>query len=70
MSKTKNEIADLYPLVHKVSTLIGTSQGYVAKAINKGLMLLYWNIGKTLQEEILKYEKAEYGERLVKNLGE
>ncbi|MBC7412567.1 MAG: DUF1016 domain-containing protein [Bacteroidia bacterium] len=64
------ELENINPLANKVSTLIGVAQGYVAKTVNKGMVLLYWNIGKTIQEEVVKYDRAEYGERLVKNLGE
>ncbi len=64
------ELENINPLANKVSTLIGAAQGYVAKAVNKGMVLLYWNIGKTIQEEVVKYDRAEYGERIVKNLGE
>lgn len=40
----------------------------MAKAVNKGMVLLYWNIGKTIQEEIIKSERAEYGKRIVQTL--
>ncbi|MFA5782641.1 MAG: DUF1016 N-terminal domain-containing protein [Bacteroidales bacterium] len=50
--------------------MIDSAQSYVSKAINTGMILLYWQIGKSIQEEVVKYEKAEYGERVMKNLGE
>ncbi|TAH00987.1 MAG: DUF1016 family protein [Sphingobacteriales bacterium] len=56
------------PLVNKVSLLISSAQGYVASAVNKGMVLLYWNIGKTIQEEIFQYDKPEYGEQAINNL--
>ena len=31
-------------------------------------MLLYWNIGKTITQEVLNNEKAEYGESVIKSL--
>lgn len=48
-----NNLDSINPLVNKVSTLIGSAQGFVAKAVNKGMVLLYWNIGKMIQEEVL-----------------
>lgn len=63
-----NNVDLLNPLVNKVSLLIGSAQGYVAKAVNKGMVLLYWNIGKTIQEEIIKSERAEYGKRILQTL--
>ena len=65
-----HEIENIESLSGKVSSLISSAQGYVVKTVNKGMVLLYWQIGKTIQEEVVKYEKAEYGERLVKTLGE
>jgi hypothetical protein len=56
------------PLVNKVSLLISSAQGFVAKAVNKGMVLLYWNIGKTIQEELIKSERAEYGKRILQTL--
>lgn len=63
-----NNLDSINPLVDKVSTLIGSAQGFVAKAVNKGMVLLYWNIGKTIQEEVIKSERAEYGKRIVQTL--
>jgi predicted nuclease of restriction endonuclease-like (RecB) superfamily len=58
------------PLAQKVSVLIDTAQGYVAKAINKSMVMLYWQIGKTIQEELVKEQRAEYGKRIVQTLSE
>lgn len=63
-----NNLDCINPLVSKVSTLIGSAQGFVAKAVNKGMVLLYWNIGKTIQEDLVKNERAEYGKRIVQTL--
>lgn len=68
MSKKMNEIAKENPLLDKVSLLIHSAQGFVNKTINKGMLLLYWQIGKTIQEEIIKNEKPEYGEQLIQTL--
>jgi S-adenosylmethionine hydrolase len=37
--------------------------------INTTIIDLYWNIGKTIQGDILKNKKAEYGEAVIKELG-
>lgn len=63
-------LANTEQLFGQITQLIDSTSGYVAKAINKGMVLLYWQIGRTIQEEVVKHEKAEYGEHLVKNLGE
>jgi predicted nuclease of restriction endonuclease-like (RecB) superfamily len=63
-----NNLDSINPLVNKVSTLIGSAQGFVAKAVNKSMVLLYWNIGKMIQEEVIKSDRAEYGKRIVQTL--
>jgi len=40
----------------------------VAAAVNAGLTLLYWQIGKLIGEEVLKGERAEYGKQIVRAL--
>lgn len=32
------------------------------------MVLLYWNIGKTIKEEIIKYDRAEYRKQIVHSL--
>lgn len=40
----------------------------VASAINSEMIILYWNIGKIIKNEILKDERAEYGKTIIKSL--
>lgn len=68
MSKKINEIDNINPLTNKVSSLIHSAQGYVTQTINKGMVLLYWQIGKTIQEEIIKTDRAQYGKRILPTL--
>lgn len=63
-----NELENSRPLLGKVSLLIDTAQDYVSKAINKGMVLLYWQIGKTIQEDIITNEKPEYGQQVIQTL--
>jgi len=44
-----------------------TRQG-VAVSVNAALTMLYWRIGKRINEEILKGARAEYGEQIVSTL--
>ncbi|MCC8418147.1 MAG: DUF1016 N-terminal domain-containing protein [Rickettsia endosymbiont of Glossina mortisans submortisans] len=41
---------------------------YVAIKVNSEMTMLYWNIGKRIQEEILKSTRAEYGQEVIKML--
>ncbi|MBI3815856.1 MAG: hypothetical protein HY279_15475 [Nitrospinae bacterium] len=40
----------------------------VAATINQDMVILYWNVGKTIKEEIIKSKRAEYGEQIVQSL--
>ncbi len=52
-------------LVLELSLLIDESKKQLAKATNSALTLLFWHVGKRIQEEVLKNERAEYGKQIV-----
>lgn len=54
-----------HDLVTDLRKLIDDTRGRVAAAVNSGLTLLYWNIGKRIREDVLKNDRAEYGEEIV-----
>ena len=56
-------------LVSDVRQMIEETRSAVATAFNAGLTMLYWNIGKRIHEEILRGERAEYGQEIVASLG-
>jgi len=68
MNKKINDSENINPLSNKVSALIRSAQGFVTQTINKGMVMLYWQIGKTIQEEVIKNDRAEYGKRIVQTL--
>jgi predicted nuclease of restriction endonuclease-like (RecB) superfamily len=45
--------------------MIDTSRQNVAIAVNSEITLLYWKIGKRINEEVLGNERAEYGKQVV-----
>ncbi len=55
-------------LYKDISRLIEEVKQKVANTVNTELSMLYWSIGKKIQIEILKLEKAEYGESTITNL--
>lgn len=55
-------------LFNKIAGLIEQARRKVATAINEEMVLLYWNIGKTIKEEIMKSDRAEYGKQIVQSL--
>lgn len=55
-------------LLHDIRRMIEETRSSVATTVNAGLTMLYWQIGKRINEEILKGERAEYGEEIVSTL--
>ena len=60
-------IDDLY---NRIVILIEKTKADVAVKVNKGMTLLYWNIGKDITENVLKNQKAEYGKSVIKKLSQ
>ncbi len=57
-------------LLSELRVLIDSSRQQVAQTVNASLTLLYWQIGKRVQEEVLKGERAEYGKEIVALVGQ
>lgn len=52
-------------LLDDLRILIEETQQGVAVAVNAALTLLYWRIGKRINEEILQGERADYGKQIL-----
>ncbi len=57
------------PMFYEIKELIEQSKQQVAVAVNSAMSMLYWQIGKRINTEILKNERAEYGKKIVSTLG-
>ena len=55
-------------LLADVRTLIEAARQQVAQVVNAGLVTLYWNVGKRIRQEVLREERAAYGEQIVSTL--
>jgi hypothetical protein len=55
-------------LLVSVKTLIDTARTRTSQAVNAALTILYWQIGKRINEEVLQEERATYGDRIVEQL--
>jgi len=55
-------------LLDSIIGLIDQTRHFVAKTVNQELTLLYWKIGKNINDEILKNDRADYGKKLILNL--
>ena len=55
-------------LSYEIKQLIEQSRKNVALAVNAEITYLYWQIGKRINEDILKNNRAEYGKQIVGSL--
>ena len=62
MSNLKSTKPDIFV---EIKSLIEETRSKVAVTVNSSLTLLYWHIGKRINDEVLKNERAEYGEEIV-----
>ena len=63
----KNDNKNLFD---SISELINQTRHRVATTINQELTLLYWNIGKTINDDILKNSRADYGKKIIPELSD
>ncbi len=66
----KISINDNPKLLNCIISLIDTTRHNVAKTVNQELTLLYWNIGKNINDDILKNTRADYGKNIIPELSE
>lgn len=52
-------------LFNELSVLIEQSKQQINVAANSALTLLFWQVGKRINEEVLTNERAEYGKQIV-----
>ena len=65
----QNLTASILPqLTQDVVSLVHTAKQRAAIAVNAELTLLYWSVGQRIRQEILKGERAEYGQQIIVNL--
>lgn len=55
-------------LLYEIKNLIEDSKQQIAVTVNTSLSMLYWQIGKRINEEILKDQRAEYGKQIIASL--
>lgn len=56
-------------LLAEVRQLILQARVGVARAVDSGLVTLYWHVGRRIRQDILKEKRAEYGQKIVSALG-
>ena len=64
----KKEVTLQKSLITDLRTLINEARNKVALIVNTEITLLYWHIGKRINEEVLGNQRAEYGRQIVSTL--
>lgn len=59
-----NEITN-NSLFEQIKNLIEQTKNNVTVAVNSSLTMMYWNIGKLINDEVLQNKRAEYGKEIV-----
>jgi len=67
MTEIKNNNNSLF---QSIVSLIDNARKRVATTINSELTLLYWNIGKEINQNILQNKRADYGKQLISELAQ
>ena len=62
-----NEVQNLYG---SIATLIRHAKTRVAVTVNAELTLLYWKVGKSINEFVLEGNRAVYGKQIIANLAD
>ena len=57
-------------LLQEIRQLIESAKQRAAEAINTEITQLYWQIGKSIQTEILQNQRAEYGKQVIATLSQ
>lgn len=55
-------------LLTELRGLIESARQHVAQTANAALTMLYWHVGQRIRREVLKDQRAEYGEQIVSTL--
>ena len=61
---------DSKQLLEDISCLVESSRHRLAQSVNSELVLLYWQIGRRISEDLPAENRAEYGARIVELVSE
>ncbi|WP_440593355.1 PDDEXK nuclease domain-containing protein, partial [Schlesneria sp.] len=70
MRTSKTVAAMPQRLVSDLRRLIERSREQVAVTVNSTLVMLYWQMGRRIREDVLEEERAQYGQEILQTLSE
>jgi predicted nuclease of restriction endonuclease-like (RecB) superfamily len=57
-------------LLYDIRALIDEGKQHLAVTVNAAMSMLYWNVGRRINTDVLGNERAEYGKKIVATLAE
>ena len=67
-TKPKSSSAVRPNLLGDIRHLIEAAREQTARSVNSTLVIMYWQIGKRIREDVLQNERAEYGKEILQTL--
>ncbi len=64
----KNELSTPKDLLEDLRYIIDSGKKQAVAQVNSRLLIVYWQVGRRINEEVLKNKRAEYGKEVVKEL--
>lgn len=68
MNKQLAKKSEHVPLLADIQHLINQARQKVASVVDGELTMLYWKVGYRINVEVLKDERAEYGQSVIEDL--
>lgn len=65
---TKQNLQTNKAMFKEIKSLIELSKQNIAVQVNSSMTMLYWHIGKRINQEVLQDKRAEYGQQVVATL--
>ncbi len=69
-AKKETEISPAPTLFADIAHLITESKASVAQTVNSALTMLYWKIGRRINQDVLQHKRADYGTQVIVNLSQ
>lgn len=65
----KKDLTTSVQLITDLRHMIEENRQSIATAVNAGMTMLYWQVGRKILTEVLNKERAEYGKHIVASVG-
>jgi predicted nuclease of restriction endonuclease-like (RecB) superfamily len=66
--RAREDLPDSRKLLADLQELIDSTRSLVAQAVNSALVLLYWQVGHRIRTDVLRNQRAGYGEQILPTL--